>query len=90
MAGVGGYWKGASDTRAVAEADGYRRAIDANAAASWANTPSGKLAFRLDQTGVLQAIADCTLCGYAVQFVSRDHPRVCFPGQHADGWDVPQ
>ncbi|WP_215747892.1 DUF4291 domain-containing protein, partial [Gluconobacter sp. P1C6_b] len=36
---------------ATGDANGYRRAIEANAAASWANTKSGVMAKRLDEMG---------------------------------------
>ena len=38
---------------------GYDEAKDEKAAANWANTPEGKLAYRFAQTGSLGSLAKC-------------------------------
>lgn len=59
--------------------EGYARMRDAKAAASWANTPQGRAAFRLAQVGSIDALANCSYPGWQV----RDG--ICHPGQTKDG-----
>ena len=66
---------------------GYRESKDEKAAAAWANTPEGKLAYRLAQVGDLRRLVHCDNTGW----VKKD--RVCFPQKSANGslygWRVP-
>lgn len=62
-----GYWVGHSDGWSSGDAIGYRQAIAANAAASWANTASGKVAKRMDDLGNLQALGTCNIPGFSIQ-----------------------
>lgn len=43
---------------------GYAEAKDEKAAAAWANTPEGKLAYRLAQAGNIRNLAHCDLPGW--------------------------
>jgi hypothetical protein len=54
-------------------ADGYKQAADEKTAAVWANTPQGKLAFELAQTGSLEKLANCSGKGWVLSKM------VCFP-----------
>lgn len=47
-------------------ATGYAAAQDEKAAAAWANTPEGKLAYRLAEAGSLRALATCASPGWQV------------------------
>jgi hypothetical protein len=60
--GVGAsmYREGVSSGRAAGERDGYSKARDETAAAGWANTPEGKLAYRFAEVGSLRALATCS------------------------------
>jgi len=62
-----GYWVGHSDGWSSGDARGYRQAIAANAAASWANTASGKVAKKMDDLGNLQALGTCNIPGFSIQ-----------------------
>jgi len=90
-AGGGGYWLGHASGQENGLADGYRAALDQNAAASWANTPTGRLALALDQAGSLDQVARCNGQGWtsAVQ----NGRKVCYPnasaGKAAGGWYLP-
>ena len=70
-------------TGAVAYAAGRARGLDLardeQAAASWANTPEGRLAHRLAQGGDLEALARCTAPGWHLE------EEVCFPRASANG-----
>ena len=72
-------------------AEGYRAAVNANAAASWANTPSGQVALALDRAGSVDQLARCTGQGWKV--VVQSGRRVCYPYSAADsktyGWALP-
>ena len=87
--GLGGYFD-----HQPAEAEGYARARDEVAAASWANTDNGKLARKIDQASqdTLPAIANCpTDHGWERQ--KRQGVRYCFGANHDtkpyDGWPLP-
>jgi len=86
-----GYWVGHRDGWASGDASGYRQAITANADASWANTTSGKLGKRLDEIGMLQALATCNIPGFSIQN-SESGSRWCVvvskDGQ-SRGWAIP-
>ena len=70
--------------------DGYRATADVNAAASWANTPSGQIAFALDRAGSLNRLAQCD--GQGWRFVQNGR-RSCYPHATVDGkvygWTLP-
>ena len=85
------YWLGHAGGRGSGLAEGYRTAVDERAAASWANTSAGQLAFALDKAGSLAMVANCTNRGWtpAVQ----DGRRACYPRAAPDrkvyGWVMP-
>ena len=92
VAGGAGYWLGHASGRENGLADGYRGALDENAAASWANTPTGRLALALDQAGSLDQLARCNGQGWtpAVQAGRK----VCYPNAtpgkaSVGGWYLP-
>ncbi|CAA9892577.1 Protein MobE [Candidatus Methylobacter favarea] len=66
---------------------GYAEAKDEKAAAAWANTPQGKLAYRFAQSGELQRLAKCEGKGWTVE------KGYCFPypleNQGTYGWRLP-
>ena len=64
---------------ATGDANGYKRAIEANAAASWANTPSGQLALEMDKDGLLQPLAHCHLPGYEAKYDPKAKRSFCYP-----------
>ncbi len=57
--------------------------MDEKAAAAWANTPSGRMAFALDQNGSLAMLATCNNKGWQVE--KRQGHRICFPYAVPDG-----
>lgn len=65
----------------------YMQAKDEKAAASWANTPEGKLAYKMAKIGGLQQVARCQNNGWVVQ------NGACFVKTAADGqiygWQLP-
>lgn len=46
---------------------GYTEAKDEKAAAAWANTPEGKLAYRFAQTGSIASLAKCDKPGWYIE-----------------------
>lgn len=56
------------------KAQGYKQAVDEKAAAAWANTPQGMLAYQLAQAGSLEPLAHCNGKGWTL----------------AKGWCTPQ
>jgi hypothetical protein len=66
---------------------GYSEAKDEKAAAAWANTPEGKLAYRFAQSGELQRLAKCQSKGWKVE------KGYCFPYALQNvgtyGWRLP-
>ena len=64
---------------AMGRARGLDLARDEQAAASWANTPEGRLAYRLAQGGDLEALARCTAPGWHLE------NDMCFPRASANG-----
>ena len=87
-----GYWLGHASGRESGLADGYQAARDEKAAAAWANTPAGRLAFALDQAGSLTVLATCANHGWHTE--TRQGRRVCFVGPDAAtgsiyGWTLP-
>ncbi len=90
-AGGAGYWLGHASGQESGLAEGYRAALDQNAAASWANTPNGQLAFAMDRAGDLNLVARCA--GQGWKQVTQDRRRVCYPNPLPDrtvyGWNLP-
>lgn len=48
------------------KAEGYKQAADEKAAAAWANTPQGKLAYQLARAGSLEPLAHCNGKGWTL------------------------
>ena len=90
-AGGAGYWLGHASGREGGQADGYRAAMDEKAAAAWANTSAGQLAFRLDRAGDLALVARCLGNGW--KQATQDGRKVCYPNPLPDrtvyGWNLP-
>lgn len=90
-AGALGYHLGERAGEAVGQAAGYQVAGDEKAAASWANTPTGQLAYGLDKAGSLAALARCDRPGWKAE--SQGGRRVCLPYRDRDGqtwgWALP-
>ena len=64
---IAGYWLGHRDGWATGHDVGREAALDANAAASWANTRSGIAGKRLDDAGSLQSLASCSVEGFTAE-----------------------
>lgn len=65
---------------------GYRESKDEKAAAAWANTPEGKLAYRFAQAGALQRLAHCQGNGWQTK------QGYCYPyplDNKVHGWRLP-
>jgi len=66
---------------------GYEQAKDEKAAAAWANTPEGKLAYRFAQKGELTRLARCEGKGWKIE------NGWCYPysvpGEGTYGWRIP-
>ena len=58
----------------------YVEARDEKAAASWANTPQGKSAYRLAQFGAIDSLTECNLPGWKIQ------AEVCYVRPANDGF----
>ncbi len=91
VAGGLGYFLGERAGQATGEAAGYQDARDEKAAASWANTPSGRMALALDQNGSLAMVAECSGKGWHTE--TQHGRRYCFGGPAPDGqtygWTLP-
>ncbi len=91
VAGGAGYWRGHVSGRNTGLADGYRAAVDVNAAASWANTPAGQTALALDRAGSLPLLAQCNNQGWKVETIQGR--RLCIVRPVKDGsvygWNLP-
>jgi hypothetical protein len=65
---------------------GYEESKDEKAAASWANTPDGQLAFKFARNGALPTLIHCTGKGWRIQngycYVTQDKG-------HTQGWLMP-
>jgi len=87
----GGYFFGQRAGWASGHADGYQKARNQEAAASWANTPAGQRAYGLDQLGSLDLVSQCM--GHDWQRSIQGGKRVCFPQADAKGnmagWYIP-
>jgi len=66
---------------------GYSEARDEKAAATWANTPEGRLAYRFAQSGELQRLAKCQGRGWKIEKGN------CYPypvhNEGTYGWEIP-
>ena len=91
VAGGAGYWHGHAGGRETGLAEGYRAAVDANAAASWANTPSGQIALALDRAGSLGLVTRCTGQGWKAETIGGRRFCMAFPAQDGKtyGWVLP-
>ncbi|MCP1247270.1 replication protein [Acetobacter cerevisiae] len=87
----GGYFFGQRSGWDTGHADGYQKARNQEAAASWANTPSGQRAYGLDQLGSLDMLALCKGDGWTME--RQKGGTVCFPNADArgnvTGWYLP-
>ena len=84
LAGFGaGYYLGHQSGSEQGQARGYQAARNEQAAASWANTPAGRLAYDLDQRGSLDMLALCQGDGWTTE--RRKGGTVCFPKADAKG-----
>jgi hypothetical protein len=70
---------------------GYQEAKDEKAAAAWANTPEGEMAYLFAQSGELQRLAQCSRDGWKIQ------NGICYPFSHTEngkdmvrGWRIPR
>ena len=70
----------------------YAFALDVKEASSWAATPTGQVAYRIDRNGDLIHVIRCDESGWNVQR-SRTGEKSCFvsPGPDGDvfGWNLP-
>ncbi|MDG6095729.1 replication protein [Acetobacter sp. AN02] len=87
----GGYFFGQKAGWDTGHAEGYQKARDEQAAASWANTPAGQRAYGLDRRGDLDLLARCRGDGWTTEH--RNGGTVCFPNADAKGnvtgWYLP-
>ncbi|NHO43338.1 replication protein [Acetobacter fabarum] len=79
----GGYFFGQRAGWDTGHADGYQKARNQEAAASWANTPAGQRAYGLDQLGSLDMLALCKGDGWITE--RQKGGTVCFPKENAKG-----
>jgi len=79
----GGYFFGQRAGWDTGHADGYQKARNQEAAASWANTPAGQRAYGLDQLGSLDMLALCKGDGWTTE--RQKGGTVCFPKLNAKG-----
>ncbi|WP_249110563.1 replication protein [Neokomagataea anthophila] len=91
IASGAGYWIGHRSGLEQGQAEGYHTALDERAAASWANTPAGQRAYRLDQQGSLDMFTRCVAPGWIKE--RQKDGVVCYPKPNADGltsgWYLP-
>jgi hypothetical protein len=86
VVGWSGYRAGTVAGRARGWADGYRETVDEKAAAAWANTPEGRIAFGLARAGSIRELAACSGRGWVPKGGR------CFPRAQDGvvyGWRVP-
>lgn len=91
VAGGAGYWRGHTGGRETGLAEGYRAALDANAAASWANTPTGQIALALNRAGSLGLVTHCTGQGWKTEIIRGRRFCMAYPAQDGKtyGWALP-
>lgn len=91
MAFGGGYFVGQRSGWDTGHADGYQKARNQEAAASWANTPAGQRAYSLDRQGSLDLLTMCRGNGWTTE--RQKGGTVCFPYADAKGnvtgWYLP-
>jgi hypothetical protein len=63
----------------IGYAKGYEEAKDEKAAAAWAATREGQVAFRLAEAGSMHKLGSCSEPGWYIE------KGVCYPGRAADG-----
>ncbi|MBS1020405.1 replication protein [Gluconobacter cerinus] len=87
----GGYSFGQRAGWNTGHADGYQKARNQEAAASWANTPAGQRAYGLDQRGSLDLLSLCQGNGWTTE--RQKGGTVCFPNVDVKGkitgWYIP-
>jgi len=87
----GGYFFGQRSGWDTGHADGYQKARNQEAAASWANTPAGLRAYGLDRRGSLDMLARCNAPGWSTE--RQKGGIVCYPNADAKGnvtgWYLP-
>ncbi|WP_230607469.1 DUF6753 family protein [Xanthomonas euvesicatoria] len=80
-------WVGFDKGKTAGVAIGYAEARSEAAAASWAATPDGRMAYRMAEVGSLQQVARCTQPGWQAS------NGACYPKAAADGnlygWKLP-
>jgi hypothetical protein len=84
VVGVGGLvaWidaKGREAGYSLGYGRGYGAARDERAAASWAATPEGQIAYQLAKAGSLRQLGSCSAPGWYIE------QGVCYPARAADG-----
>ncbi|MCP9321043.1 replication protein [Acetobacter persici] len=86
-----GYFFGQRSGTEKGQAEGYQKARNQEAAASWANTPAGQRAYGLDRLGSLDMLALCKGDGWITE--RQKGGTVCFPKLDAkgnlSGWYIP-
>jgi len=86
-----GYYFGHQSGWEQGHSDGYQKARNQEAAASWANTPAGQRAYGLDRQGDLDLLTMCRGNGWTTEH--RKGGTVCFPNADAKGnvtgWYLP-
>jgi hypothetical protein len=87
----GGYFVGQRSGWDTGHAEGYQKARNQEAAASWANTPAGHRAYGLDRQGSLDLLTMCRGNGWTTE--RQKGGTVCFPYADAKGnvtgWYLP-
>jgi len=79
----GGYFFGHKSGTENGLSAGYQKARNEQAAANWANTPSGQRAYGLDRFGSLDMLALCKGDGWVTEH--QKEGTVCFPRADAKG-----
>uniref|UniRef100_UPI003B5B9C03 replication protein n=1 Tax=Novacetimonas labruscae TaxID=3229898 RepID=UPI003B5B9C03 len=87
----GGYFFGQRSGWDTGQAEGYQKARNQEAAASWANTPAGQRAYGLDRRGSLDLLSLCQGNSWTTE--RQKGGTVCFPNADAKGnvtgWYLP-
>lgn len=81
--------KGQTQGYAKGYVTAYEKTKDDIAAAAWANTPEGKMAYRLAQVGSIKDLATCSKPGWYIQ-----DKNICIPKNTKNGdlygWSIPE